>query len=606
MSSILSRAALTLFAGILLGVVFALALGRVLAGAVQERTREELVVKLERLSGDFEEDLKAKSHPDKKVRVVARQAGSRVTLIATNGEVLADSEIEPGQLGTVENHATRPEIVAARRDGIGFDARRSATVREPFVYVARRAGPAENPDGFVRLAIAQADLDAAQAPFRTTLVQISTAAGILVGFLFLFVRHRQARELGRVREGVAEAAEGRQPNAPARMTEETEAVFFALSRFARLVAEEREGTAKARLLAQTVFEEVPVGLVVVDQGLAVLDANPAALHLFRAPAAGPRHALIDLVRDPDVLSLFSAGVERGTAPSPPASVTVRIAGDTSAEQVLEVTVRSVPHSTRAGEPAAVGVVRDVTDRERTESMRRRFVSDVSHELRTPIAAICAAVETLGGEPDLSSDLSRLVEIIARQSGEMQELVSDLTDLSQMESGAVTLNVEQMSVRPLLEAVIRDLTCAAEWRQVTVALDAPEELSIAGDHRRLSQVFRNLVDNAIKFSPAAARVDVLAEPLAFLAGRSSVAVHVVDRGIGIPRSEQAKIFQRFYRVDPSRAKTTPGTGLGLAIVKHLLILHGGSIQVESEPGKGSRFTVTLPAAVPQNVPKETPS
>ncbi|HSB37092.1 MAG TPA: ATP-binding protein, partial [Thermoanaerobaculia bacterium] len=135
--------------------------------------------------------------------------------------------------------------------------------------------------------------------------------------------------------------------------------------------------------------------------------------------------------------------------------------------------------------------------------------------------------------------------------------------------------------------------------VTVAVEAPEGLDVTGDRRRLAQVLRNLVDNAIKFSPSGARVDVLAEALAAAAGEPPRAViHVVDRGIGIPRSELKNIFQRFYRVDPSRAKSVPGTGLGLAIVKHLLILHHGSIAVESEPGKGSRFSVTLPAATAQ--------
>jgi signal transduction histidine kinase len=126
--------------------------------------------------------------------------------------------------------------------------------------------------------------------------------------------------------------------------------------------------------------------------------------------------------------------------------------------------------------------------------------------------------------------------------------------------------------------------------------------VSGDRRRLAQVFRNLVDNAVKFSPAGGRVDVLAEGGAPGGeGLSSCVVHVVDRGLGIPRSEQARIFQRFYRVDPSRAKSVPGTGLGLAIVKHILILHGGSIRVESEPGKGSRFTVSLPASTPREAP-----
>jgi signal transduction histidine kinase len=126
------------------------------------------------------------------------------------------------------------------------------------------------------------------------------------------------------------------------------------------------------------------------------------------------------------------------------------------------------------------------------------------------------------------------------------------------------------------------------------LEAGPGLAVKGDRRRLAQVFRNLVDNAVKFSQTGARVEVVAEARKGPAG-GEVLVHVIDHGIGIPASEQAKVFQRFYRVDPSRSKTTPGTGLGLAIVKHLLILHGGSIRVESEPLRGSRFSVVLPAA-----------
>jgi signal transduction histidine kinase len=270
--------------------------------------------------------------------------------------------------------------------------------------------------------------------------------------------------------------------------------------------------------------------------------------------------------------------------------------------VLEIAVRSVPHRDGHGEPAAVGVVRDVTEREHMETMRRRFVSDVSHELRTPIAAIRAVVETLAGEDELPEDIARLLGILERQSSEMEALVSDLTDLSQIESGAVTLQPERISVRSLLTSVVRDLQSAADARHVTVSVEAPESLAVSGDRRRLAQVFRNLVDNAVKFSPHGGRVDVLAEGGSEgHDGLSPCVVHVVDRGIGIARSEQARIFQRFYRVDPSRAKSVPGTGLGLAIVKHILILHGGSIRVESEPGKGSRFTVSLPATTPREVP-----
>jgi two-component system phosphate regulon sensor histidine kinase PhoR len=420
-------------------------------------------------------------------------------------------------------------------------------------------------------------------------------AGALVATVFFVIRLRRMRELDRVRDGLATAASGTRPEEWPGLSPETEAVFHALHRFADLVAREREGTEKARVLARTVFEEVPVGLVVVDRSLAVLDVNPAARVLFGVPPRAACPALHDVVRDPQVVGLFRSLIGMGgVADEAPPPVVVRMEGVEGGERLLEVAARAVPGRTADGEPAAIGVARDVTDRERTEQMRRQFVADVSHELRTPIATIRAAAETLAGESALGEVPVRLVQILERQASHMQDLVSDLTDLSQIESGAVTLQLEEIPVPGLLAGVVKDLEGAARAKKVEVVLEGGPGLAVRGDRRRLAQVFRNLVDNAVKFSPGGARVDVLAEAGRGPAG-GSVLVHVVDRGAGIPASEQAKIFQRFYRVDPSRSKATPGTGLGLAIVKHLLILHGGSIRVESEPLCGSRFTVSLPAA-----------
>ena len=599
MMKVLRRSVLPVIAGLLLGGVFAALLGRVLDGAITERTRRDLEDRLAHLSVEFATDFLPGARAHEKVRAVARQTAARVTLIASNGAVLADSDVTPDKVPSLENHGARPEIVEARRSGVGFDRRSSATVDMPFVYVARRLGSEGAATGFVRLAISQQVLDAREAPFRRTLLRVSLGAGLLVALLFLAVRRRQRGEFRRVRQGIADAAEGRPPVLLSASSEESQEVFGALARFARLVAAERAGSEKARLLARTVFEQVPVGLVVVDEALDLLDANPAALALFRAPAGIPRRALVDLVREPAILKLFEARSAAAATGSPYATELVPFAIDGSAERVLEVTVRALPHAVKTGEPAAVGVVRDVTEREKTESMRRRFVSDVSHELRTPVAAICAAVDTLAVEESLPADLARLLDILKRQSAQLQDLVSDLTDLSQIESGAVILAAEAVPVRPLLAGVVNDLAAFAAARGVTVAVEAPEGLEVTGDRRRLAQVLRNLIDNAVKFSPSGARVDVLAEALSAAAGEPHRAIiHVVDRGIGIPRSELKNIFQRFYRVDPSRTKSIPGTGLGLAIVKHLLILHHGSIAVESEPGRGSRFSVTLPVPAPQ--------
>ena len=415
-------------------------------------------------------------------------------------------------------------------------------------------------------------------------------AGLLVATVFFVIRLRRMRELDRVRAGVAVAATGTRPEEWRGLSPETTEVLDALHHFADLVAREREGSERARVVARTVFEEVPVGIVVVDGALAVLDVNPAARLLAGVPAAAPCPSLHDLVRAPEAHAHFRRVV--GGDAEAPDPVFVRLELREGGERVLEVAARAVPGRPGPGEPAAVGVVRDVTERERTERMRKQFVADVSHELRTPIATIRAAAETLSGEDDLGEGASRLVGILERQAAQMQDLVSDLTDLSQIEAGAVTLQLEEVPLAGLLGGVVKDLEGPARSRAVEVSVAAPAGLAVRGDRRRLAQVFRNLVDNAVKFSPSGARVDVVAE--AGPVGGTAV-VHVVDRGVGIPASEQGKIFQRFYRIDPSRAKTVPGTGLGLAIVKHLLILHGGAIRVESEPLRGSRFTVTLPAA-----------
>ncbi|MBK6403623.1 MAG: PAS domain-containing protein [Holophagales bacterium] len=420
-------------------------------------------------------------------------------------------------------------------------------------------------------------------------------AGALVATVFFVIRLRRMRELDRVREGVATAATGTRPQEWRGLSPETESVFHALHRFADLVAREREGSEKARVLARSVFEEVPVGLVVVDRSLALLDVNPAARLLFGVPPYASCPALHDVVRDPQVLGLFRSLISAGGAGDEVSSpIVLKVEGREGGERLLEVAARAVPGTHADGEPAAIGVARDVTERERTEQMRRQFVSDVSHELRTPLATIRAAAETLVEEKSLDEAANRLAAILERQAGQMQDLVSDLTDLSQIESGAVTLQLEDVPLQGLLTGVVKDLEGPARARQVEVALEARTGRSVRGDRRRLAQVFRNLVDNAVKFSPIGARVEVVSEARKGPAG-SEILVHVIDRGIGIPASEQAKVFQRFYRVDPSRSKTTPGTGLGLAIVKHLLILHGGSIRVESEPLRGSRFSVVLPAA-----------
>src|SRR5262249_33906210 len=167
------------------------------------------------------------------------------------------------------------------------------------------------------------------------LLRISVGAGLLVALLVIFIRQRHANELARIRAGVAEAADGRRPEPVSRASEETEEVFSALARFAKLVASQREGSERARVLARTVFEQVPVGLVVVDHALDILDANAAALQLFHFPSATPRHALVDLVRDPQVMTMFTGAVEASQSEPAPDPTVMRLGGRSTPGRLLE-------------------------------------------------------------------------------------------------------------------------------------------------------------------------------------------------------------------------------------------------------------------------------
>jgi two-component system phosphate regulon sensor histidine kinase PhoR len=591
------RLTASLLAGAAAGVALAVAATLLVAAAVHRQAADRLRIDLDRLAHDAA-SVATDDARQEFVRSAARWLAARVTWIAADGRVVADSDVAPAELPRVESHAGRPEVVAALAGGFGEARRRSATVGERFVYVALRLEHFR-PPAVLRIALPERDLERVETPYQTDVLLLGLFGGVLAGGAVARVLSRRDHDVAQLAEAVEQVARG--GAAPTgRVAADLERIRSRLQDVAERAAAAERGGEGIRLLSRIVFEELPEALVVVDRRLDVLDANPAALRLFGISALP--HSLLDLVRSAEVLAAFhdaiasgsssEVGGSAGAAPPRPAAAHIAVSylDESGADRSLEVSVRAIPGGSARGVPAAVGLVRDVTAREKTEAMRRQFVADVSHELRTPVASIRAAAETAEAEPAASPELQRLVEIIGRQARQMQDLVSDLTDLSQIETGAVTLQVERRPAGALLGGVVRDLAPAADAKELVVLLNVDNGLTIDGDPRRLAQVFRNLLDNAIKFSPRGARIDVTATKGA----ERDVIVSVRDYGTGIPKSEREKIFQRFYRVDPSRAKTVPGTGLGLAIVKHLLILHGGKVCVDSEVGKGSTFTVKLPA------------
>src|ERR1017187_5578666 len=241
---------------------------------------------------------------------------------------------------------------------------------------------------------------------------------------------------------------------------------------------------------------------------------------------------------------------------------------------------------------AMAILHDITDLERLERVRKDFVANVSHELRTPLTAIRGYAETLlDGALDDPDNRRRFVEIIQSHAIRLNNIASDLLTLSELESGRAPVAPGRLSVLATLEAAMRTVESEAAMRKVHLGWGTVEDLQVMGNKIKLEQAFVNLLDNAVKFNRGGGEVWVEAGRLP----GGKVAISIADSGIGIPSEDLPRIFERFYRVDKARSREVGGTGLGLSIVKHVIEQMQGTVSVESQLNKGSRFTVVLPEA-----------
>jgi two-component system, OmpR family, phosphate regulon sensor histidine kinase PhoR len=254
-------------------------------------------------------------------------------------------------------------------------------------------------------------------------------------------------------------------------------------------------------------------------------------------------------------------------------------------------MRAFPLADRGPTGRIVVTLTDITQRRRLEVLRRDFVANASHELKTPVAAVRALAETLlTALPEDPEAGRRFAERIDREAERLDVLARDLLDLSRVERG--TLDVEPVDLVGLAKEVAGGYGDLAEERRVRLRTELQPHVSVRGDRAQLGLLLSNLLDNALRYTPAKGSVCIRLD-----ATESRALLQVADTGEGIPARELPRVFERFYRVDKARARRTGGTGLGLAIVRHVAEAHGGTVRVDSELGRGSTFTVSLPIAGP---------
>ena len=522
----------------------------------------------------------------------ATAAGGRVTLIAKDGTVVADSLVPPAELARVENHARRPEVMEALAGWIGRATRRSATVDLPLLYVGVPVkAPTAAVVGVIRLALPLSEVSSTFARIhRVLLIGALLALAVATG-IGLFVAGRVTRPIVEMEAIARQMAQGQfDRRVPVRSVDETGTLGRALNAMAASLVAKIGDLEQERAKITAILDAMVEGVIAVDGHDRVLTMNERARALFGVPTRSEGQPFMEVVRNADLHALVRSSRVAGA--SAVSHREVRL----SAPLVRTVEVNAVPLVLTGDQPGVgvVLVVYDVTTLRRLEQVRTEFVANVSHELRTPLTAIQGYLETLlGGALEERDHARRFLDIAFRHTERLGRLLNDLTDLSNIELNKVKLALEPVVMEGMVESVLAIMQSKADAKHVTLRGEVARDLPPAhADHDRLSQILINLVDNAVKYTEAGGQVTVRATAAV---GGGVLVVDVVDTGIGIPAADLPRITERFYRVDKARSRELGGTGLGLAIVKHLVIAHGGELTIDSTVGQGTTVRFTLPTS-----------
>lgn len=555
---------------------------------VKERLRETGLV----LRAAAEPNLQAGNYDQLQqiLRRLAIETNLRLTILSPQGEPLADSVLELDQLNRSANdldlRAAR-EIASTEIDERVVWNSASSDLGTPLVYVLlsiRRDGQRL---GYIRAALPLREIDS-----QITFIQRLTLGVSLLVLLTLMIAtylvvDRITRPIVELTTAVAgmNAKRAHQPlliQGTDEVAELGSTVNIMHRQLAERIAELRINNDR---LAD-VMGNMAEGVLAIDQDDRVLLANPASVRLLEINAEDVIGRPLWEITRQRILSDAAANALRTGRSS-----ALEFETNTPSRRVLNLRATRLP-----GDPApgVIIVLHDVTELRRLENLRREFVANVSHELKTPLSAIKAYAETLrmGGIDDPENNLM-FIGRIEEQADRLHQLILDLLHLARVEAGHAAFEIVSVPLRAAVDTCIHQFRDAAAAKKVALVVETKDEsLCAAADEEGLRTILNNLVDNAIKYTPDGGQVTVR-----WQREQGQAVIEVQDTGIGIPKQHQARVFERFYRVDKARSRELGGTGLGLSIVKHLAQAFGGSVGLDSQPRLGSVFRVSLPSAIP---------
>ena len=536
------------------------------------------------------ESIPQTSSPELQTRLkrLADATGTRISLIKADGEVVGDSADDPAGM---DDHSNRPEIIEAEKKDVGLARRDSPTLETPMMYVAVPIESDGKTIGYARVAADMATIHAESQALQNRIYIAAALVSCIAVLLTYLIVSRIVQPLSVLTKAAQAIASGESmPSVHIPNLDEIGVLAGAFNSMSRQLAERiTELQDKTRELEEnsnrlsTVLAGMIEGVIAVDDSERILFANRAArplLDLSTDEVIG--RPIWEAIRNKtvhDVVRETLAGRQKH-------AVEFEVPRTQSVMAMLATRMPGKPS------PGVVLVTHDVTELRKLENLRHEFVSNVSHELKTPLTAIQTFTETLlNGALSDPENARRFLQRIEEQAERLHMLILDLLSLAKIESGQEVFDVSRLAIDPLIASCVEEYRTVAEAKPIQLIAEPPGvDVQVEVESEGFRFIVNNLIDNAVKYTPAGGRVTVR-----WRAERTHAVIEVEDTGVGIAREHQERIFERFYRVDKARSREMGGTGLGLSIVKHLAQVFSGSVELKSQVGKGSTFTVRLPLA-----------
>ena len=519
----------------------------------------------------------------------------RFTVISAGGKALLDSDQPMEDMDT--NLLYRPEVQDAMKATTGFSKRYSTTLGREMIYVARQSEMPGTGPILLRVSLDAGPVVSPSLNYLAIVIAATIAIVIVLLIGLYLLQSGLRRELDLI-AGIIPKLDDQTSTTMARristrnVSRELAGLVHRVKRLSKKLHSRMNNLENAQSETQGILASMSNGVIAMGADRRILTMNPAAARMFRLLGKDVRGRLLEeIVRDPSLLNAIDEGMKEGRMRFQELEL------ESLGGRTMEIAIEPLYASDSMNMTGVLVMLNETTRLRKLERMRKDFAANVSHELRTPLTSIRGYVELLDQSVHDEDGRNRL-KIIERNAVRLSAIIEDLLTLSRLESGdesSMELRFDSIRVADLLQGVASLCEDQASSSQMEIRIDLDEQLlELEGNHHLLEQALINLLENAIRYSDSGSPIVLRGHQT-----MDEVELSVIDTGSGIPADHLPRLFERFYRVDSGRSRDKGGTGLGLAIVKHIALIHGGVAGVESKPGFGSTFFITLPGSSPSN-------